>query len=124
MNTKLLEVLEHPSDGIIAIASLGDDGPHLINTWNSYIILSPKNELLIPAGRMKKTEENLRKSPNIEMTIGSREVMGLSYKGTGFLIKGSARFEYSGEDFELVKKRFSWARAALVITMDSIEQTL
>ena len=32
---KLLEVLKQ--DGVVAIATLGQDGPHMVNTWNSYI---------------------------------------------------------------------------------------
>ena len=35
---KLLEILKQ--DGIVAIATLGQDGPHLANTWNSYVRIS------------------------------------------------------------------------------------
>jgi hypothetical protein len=31
---KLPEVLK--KDGVVAIAALGKDGPHMVNTWNSY----------------------------------------------------------------------------------------
>lgn len=44
---KLLEVLE--KDGVVAIATLGPDGPHMVNTWNSYIRVSEDGRLLIPA---------------------------------------------------------------------------
>jgi hypothetical protein len=32
---KLLEIMKQ--DGIVAISTLGKDGPHLVNTWNGYI---------------------------------------------------------------------------------------
>ena len=31
---KLTQVLE--KDGVVAIATLGQAGPHMVNTWNSY----------------------------------------------------------------------------------------
>ena len=31
----LLEVLK--KDGVVAIATQGPDGPHLVNTWHSYV---------------------------------------------------------------------------------------
>ena len=30
---KMTQVLE--KDGVVAIATLGQDGPHMVNTWNS-----------------------------------------------------------------------------------------
>ena len=32
---KLLEIMKQ--DGVVAIATLGKEGPHLVNTWNGYI---------------------------------------------------------------------------------------
>ena len=46
-------------DGVVAIATLGPDGPHMVNTWNSYLKISPDGRLLIPAGYMHKTEANI-----------------------------------------------------------------
>jgi hypothetical protein len=34
---KMFDVLK--KDGVVAIATLGKDGPHMVNTWNSYIVL-------------------------------------------------------------------------------------
>ena len=34
---KLQEIMK--KDGVVAIATLGSDGPHMVNTWNSYLIL-------------------------------------------------------------------------------------
>ena len=45
---KLREVLKQ--DGVVAIATLGQEGPHLVNTWNSYIKITSDGRLLIPVG--------------------------------------------------------------------------
>lgn len=119
---KLLEVLKHP--GIVAIATQGDDGPHLVNSWNHYLQLPDDRHLVIPAGFMHKTEANIAKSNRVLITIGSHEVQGKIGPGTGFLITGTAAFATAGPDFEAVKARFPWARGAVVVTVDSVEQTI
>jgi hypothetical protein len=124
LNEKLLEVLSHPTDGEVAIVTQGIDGPHVINTWNSYVCITTNGKLLIPAGRMNKTEKNVEANNLVKLTIGSREVQGLSYKGTGFLITGTAKFVKGGPAFKTIKEKFSWARAALEITIVSVVQTL
>jgi predicted pyridoxine 5'-phosphate oxidase superfamily flavin-nucleotide-binding protein len=119
---KLLEVLK--KDGVVAIATLGTDGPHMVNTWNSYVRISEDGRLLIPAGYFHKTEANIAVNNKVLVTVGSSKVEGLNGPGTGFLIKGTAAFVTSGPDFEIMKSRFGWARATLVITIDSATQTL
>lgn len=119
---KLLEVLKH--DGVVAIATMGQDGPHLVNTWNSYIKITSDGHLLIPAGYMQHTEANIALNSNVLLTLGSCKVPGKLGPGTGFLIKGTAAFVSTGPDFEAIKARFEWARAALVITAETITQTL
>jgi flavin reductase (DIM6/NTAB) family NADH-FMN oxidoreductase RutF len=118
----LLEVLNH--EGVVAIATQGAEGPHLVNTWNSYIKVSEEERLLGPAGGMNETEANLRRNSRVLVTIGSREVHGLRGQGTGFLINGAAVILYEGKGFESVKERFPWARAAIEVTPESITQTL
>ncbi len=117
---KLMEILKQ--DGIVAIATLGPDGPHLVNTWNSYVRISD-GRLLIPAGYMHRTEANIAFNPEVLITLGSSKVQGLHGPGAGFLIKGKAAFVTSGPDFDLLKSRFDWLRATLVITPDSVTQT-
>jgi len=119
---KLLEVLK--KDGVVAIATLGPDGPHMVNTWNSYIRVSEDGRLLIPAGYFHKTEANIAVNDKVLLTLGSSKVQGLNGPGTGFLIKGTAAFVTAGPDFEATKARFGWARAALAITIDSATQTI
>ena len=58
-------------DGVVAIATLGPEGPHLVNTWHSYVKVSSDGRLFIPAGYMHKTEANLAHNPNVVITLGS-----------------------------------------------------
>lgn len=118
---KLLEILKQ--DGVVAIATLGQDGPHLVNTWNSYVRISAEGRLLIPAGYMHRTEANVAFNPEVLITVGSSKVQGLHGPGAGFLIRGTASFVTSGPDFELLKSKFDWLRATLAVTPDSITQT-
>lgn len=119
---KMLEILKY--EGVVAIATMGGDGPHMVNTWNSYIVVTQDGHLLLPVGGMIRTEANVGKNNNILLTLGSREVEGFHGPGAGFLIKGTAVFIKSGEQFDIVKKRFSWARAAMEIAILSATQTL
>lgn len=119
---KMRQVLKH--EGVVAIATQGDNGPHLVNTWNSYIQITEAGCLLIPVGYMHVTEANLAKNPKILVTVGSREVEGFHGPGTGFLIEGTGSFITSGPQFEAVRERFPWARGTLEITTASVTQTL
>ncbi len=118
---KLLEVLK--KEGIAAIATSGADGPHLVNTWNSYIQVAD-GRLIFPAGGMNKTEANIAKDNRVLITLGSREVDGFRGPGAGFLVRGTASFIKSGPVFDKLKKNFPWARAAVEISIASITQTL
>lgn len=73
---------------------------------------------------MNETEQNIRANNRVKMTICNREVQGISYKGTGFLVIGTAEFAAKGPDYDTVKAKFPWARAALAIKVESAEQTL
>ena len=119
---KLLEALKQ--DGVVAIATLGQDGPHMVNTWNNYIQITDDGRLLIPAGYMKRTEANIAFNSNVLITLGSSKVAGKLGPGTGFLIKGTAAFVSSGPDFDAIKAKFVWARGAVAVTIASVTQTL
>ena len=110
-------------DGVVAIATLGEDGPHMVNTWNSYIRIASDERLLIPAGYMHKTEANIAHNPSVLITLGSSKVAGLHGPGAGFLIKGKASFITAGPDYDLMKAKFSWLRATLAVTIESATQT-
>jgi len=117
-----LRILQH--EGVVAIATQGPDGPHLVNSWNTYLQITEDGRLLIPVGGMYHTEANLASDARVLVTLGSREVQGAHGPGTGFLVRGTGRFHPSGAEFEAVKGRFPWARAALVVSPASLEQTL
>ena len=119
---KLLQVLSH--EGVAAIATQGDGGPHLVNTWHSYIKVMNDGRLIFPAGRMHITETNVERNSHVLITAGSRKVQGFKGPGTGFLITGTATFLKKGNEFEEIRARFPWARAAVEIKIVSVEQTL
>ncbi len=117
----LLEILKQ--DGVVAIATLGADGPHMVNTWNSYLRITDDGRLLIPAGYMNRTEANIAFNPDVLITMGSSKIKGLYGPGAGFLIKGKAQFVTSGPDFELLKEKFVWLRGTIAVTIESATQT-
>jgi hypothetical protein len=119
---KLCEVLNH--EGAAAIATQGENGPHLSNTWNSYIQVLESGTLLYPAGGMKVTEANINKNSHVLLTVGSHDVEGFHGPGAGFRIEGNAAFLTTGPEYEMMKEKFPWARAAVKITIDTIVQTL
>lgn len=124
IDEKLMEVLTTPPDAALAIVTQGVNEPHVVNSWNSYVQVTGEGKLLIPAGRMSETEKNIERDNKVKLTITNRDVQGKSYKGTGFLINGTAAFTKEGSDFDLIKAKFPWARAVLTIIIESAEQTL
>ncbi|MEI7953916.1 MAG: pyridoxamine 5'-phosphate oxidase family protein [Verrucomicrobiota bacterium] len=118
---KLQEIMK--KDGVVAIATSGTDGPHMVNTWNSYLKVSQDGRLFIPAGYMHKTEANIMYNPSVLITLGSSKVEGLHGLGAGFLIKGMAQFVTSGPDFDFMKEKFGWLRATMAVTIESATQT-
>lgn len=111
------------NDGVVAIATVGKDGPHVVNTWNAYLKMSEDGRLLIPAGFMHKTEANVEVNPDVAITVASSKVKGLHGAGAGCLIKGKAKFITSGPEFDLLKNRFAWLRATMAVTIESAIQT-
>lgn len=124
LNEKLVEVITSPPDGAMSIVTQGVNEPHVVNTWNSYISISPDDKLLIPVGGMRLTEQNISRDNNVLLSIANREVQGKMYKGAGFLIKGTARFVKEGSEFDTIKEKYPWARAILEVTIISTEQTV
>ena len=85
-NEKLYEVIKH--EGVVSIVSSGNDEPHVVNTWNSYVVIE-NNKMLIPAAGMRKTQKNIEHNNRVLVTLGSKEVMGHKHMGAGFLICSS-----------------------------------
>lgn len=118
---KLLDIMKQ--DGVVAIATLGEDGPHMVNTWHSYLGTTEDGRLLIPAGYMHRTEANIAYNPEVLITLGSSKIKGLYGPGAGFMIKGKAQFVTSGPDFDVLKAKFEWLRATVAVTIESATQT-
>lgn len=120
---KFLEVLKN--EGVVSIVTMGAEEPHVVNTWNSYVVLTPEEKILIPAYAMRQTEENINKNNKIKLALGSRNVMGYNdYQGTGFVLEGTAKFYDSGAEYDLMKEKFSFLTRVLEITITSLQQTL
>jgi hypothetical protein len=122
LTEKFYEVINQ--EGVVSIVSWGQDEPHIVNTWNSYLNVTSDERILIPAAGMRRTQRNVEQNNRIKMTIGSKEIMGYSYPGTGFLIEGTAKFIESGLEFDMMKEKFSFLSRVLEITVTSAKQTL
>ena len=112
---------------VVAIATAGAEGPHVAATWADFVIVKQadgKDLILIPAGGYKTTEENLKNDPRSQLLIGSKQLSGKSGSGSGYRLSGLGAIETTGANFEAVHTRFSWARAALVIEVQSVDQLL
>jgi hypothetical protein len=122
LTEKFFDVINH--EGVVSIVSWGKDEPHVVNTWNSYLNVTSDERLLIPAAGMRRTQKNTDHNSRVKVTLGSKEVMGHRYPGTGFLIEGTARFVESGKEFEMMKEKFPFLSRVLEITVTSATQTL
>ena len=111
-------------EGVVSIVSWGNNEPHVVNTWNSYLHVTSDERLLIPAAGMRRTQKNVEQNNKVKITLGSKEVMGYNYLGTGFLIEGTAKFVESGLEFDMMKEKFAFLSRVLEITVTSAKQTL
>lgn len=119
---KFFEVLNH--QGVVSIVTCANNEAHVVNTWNNYLVIVDENKILIPAAAMLNTEENINANPKVKLTIGSHEVMGYRYMGTGFLLEGSAKFLKDGEHFNMMLEKFPFLTRVLEVTVNSCKQTL
>jgi len=123
LTEKFLEVLQN--EGVVSIVSWGIDEPHVVNTWNSYLVVTSDERILIPAYAMRRTEKNVNINNKVKMTLGSKEVLGYKdYQGTGFVVEGTAKYLESGSEFDMMKEKFSFLTRVLEITVTSAKQML
>jgi hypothetical protein len=122
LSDKFFEVLKH--EGVVSIVSWGVE-THVVNTWNSYLVVTENGRILIPAYGFRKTEKNVNVNDHVKITLGSKEVLGYKdYQGTGFLIDGTARYITSGDEYEMMKEQFSFLTRVLEVTVVSAKQML
>lgn len=119
---KFYDVLK--KEGVVSIVSCSNNEAHVCNTWNSYLVIVDENKILIPAAAMIKTEENVNVNPKVKLTIGSKEVMGYNFMGTGFLLEGTAKFLKDGDNFKMMKEKCPFLTRVLEVTVNSCKQTL
>ena len=120
---KFREVLEN--EGVVTVLSWGVGEPHIVNTWNSFIVTTEDNRILIPAWAYRKTEENIKTNNNIKISLGSKKVKGYKdYPGTGFIIKGTGKFISEGSDYNMMKAKFSFLTRVLEVSVLELKQML
>ena len=110
----------------VTIVTTGNDGPHVVGNWGDYMraLGIGADTIVLPAGRYRQTEQNLRKNDRVQLLVASRKVQGTRSPGQGYLIVGTAEIVSSGEIADAVKAKFPWARGALVIHVEAVTAQL
>lgn len=120
---KFIEAIKY--EGVVSIVSWGNEEPHVVNTWNSYLVITDDQRILIPAYGFRKTQRNIEINDRVKLTLGTKEVMGYKdYQGTGFLIEGKAKYQTEGEEYDMMKEKFSFLNRVLEVTVTAIKQTI
>ncbi|WMJ90029.1 pyridoxamine 5'-phosphate oxidase family protein [Anaerocolumna sp. MB42-C2] len=123
LTEKFYEVLNH--EGVVSIVSWGVDEAHVTCTWNSYLVVTADERILIPAAGMNSTEKDVNQNDRVKLTLGAREVMGYNnYLGTGFEIGGNAKFLTIGSEYDMMKDKYPFLNRVLEITITSAKQLL
>lgn len=123
LTEKFYDVLNH--EGVVSIVSLGVNEAHVTCTWNSYLVVTDDERILIPAAGMHSTENDVNHNNKVKVTLGAREVMGRNnYQGTGFEIGGTAKFLTAGSEFDMMKEKYPFLNRVLEITVSSAKQLL
>jgi len=66
LSEKFFEVIKH--EGVVSIMSWGIE-PHLVNTWNSYLVVTEDERILIPAYGFRKTQKNVDINNKVKITF-------------------------------------------------------
>ena len=98
------------NEGVVSIVSWGNAEPHLTCTWNSYLVVTHDERILIPAAGMKKTEANVEVNNRILLALGTRNVEGFN--------------GYQGADYDMMYKKYPFIRSVLEVTVVSAKQLL
>ncbi|MCC6779290.1 MAG: pyridoxamine 5'-phosphate oxidase family protein [Hyphomicrobiales bacterium] len=110
----------------VTIVTSGPQGPHLVGNWGDYLrAVGPEGDtIILPAGRYRETEENLRKDPRVWLMAASRRVQGARSPGQGCVLSGHGEIVASGPLFERIKAKFPWARGALLLHVEEAQTQL
>jgi len=109
-----------------AIATTGPDGPHLAASWTRYVLALgiDDGEILAPAGYYKKTEENLRHDPRVELLFAAGDVRRPGGEGQGCSVIGTGELQTTGPKADAAKAKFPWARGVLVVKVGELKTHL
>jgi hypothetical protein len=122
LSEKFYDVLKH--EGVVSVMSWGVE-PHLVNTWNSYLVVTEDERILIPAYGFRKTQKNVEVNNKVKISLGSKDVIGNNdYQGTGFVVDGTAKYIESGDEYDMMKSKFSFLTRVLEITVVKSTQML
>jgi hypothetical protein len=122
-NETFLNCVKH--DGIVSVCSSSSRGKgHVANTWNKYLIITDDEKILIPCFGFHETEKSINFDPSVEIVIGSHEVPGKVGMGTGFLLKGKAKFSNSGYLYDQMHDKCAFANRVLIFSPISCQQTI
>ncbi len=110
----------------VAIVTNGPDGPHVVGNWGDYVRkLGLRDDMVVmPAGKYRQTEENLRLDSRVTLLIASRQVAGTNGPGQGCEISGRGEIVSEGPLAEEAKQHFPWARGALVVHVEEVRTQL
>lgn len=125
LTEKFFDVISH--EGVVSIVSWGIDEPHISNTWNSFLVVTEDSRILIPAYGLRKTQKNIEAEANhkVKLALGTREVLGYKdYPGTGFVVTGTGNYLSSGDEYDMMKEKFSFLTRVLEVKVISAKQTL
>ena len=120
MNEKIQSILKY--EGVFSIVAKGEDFPHIVNTWNSYVIFK-NGEIFFFFFGMNKMQELLQKDNRVIVVIGTKGLMGLYGMGMGIKIIGHASILTDTKEHEDLKAKFEWARAVMKIEILEANQT-
>ena len=82
---------------------------------------------MIPAYGLRKTQKNIEAEANhkVKLALGTREVLGYKdYPGTGFVVTGTGNYLSSGDEYDMMKEKFSFLTRVLEVKVISAKQTL
>ena len=110
----------------VTIVTSGEHGPYLVGNLGDYLraLGSEGDTIILPAGRYRQTEENLRNNAGVAVMVASRQVQGTRGPGQGCVLSGRGEIVTSGPLAEKVKAKFPWARGALLIHVEEVRTQL
>lgn len=122
-NETFLDCLAYP--GIVGIATSSKEGKaHIENTWSKYILITEKEELLIPCDCFEKTKKNIDENNYVEISVANADVLGEKGYGAGFLITGQAKFVEKGYYYDVMNAKCPNIKQVMVVNPISIKQTI